>query len=190
MAHPFITCIARRVGPLSIHCRKAGGEDREDGEDEGGHGGRGWTAGKGVASRGGERLGPLRGRRRAPGGEEGARGVHESRFRLIGSAPFRHKLCARCPSCQSTIPHKDIHHVHHAQFRLYQAGIGLRHTDRTHRHPTRASRSLSPLMNLPRDNASMSDPLDPWPVQSLPTDRKSTRLNSSHSGESRMPSSA
>ena len=27
-------------------------------------------------------------------------------------------------------------------------------------------------------------------IQSVPTDRKSTRLNSSHSGESRMPSSA
>ena len=33
-------------------------------------------------------------------------------------------------------------------------------------------------------------PFDGGPVQSLSEDRKSTRLNSSHSGESRMPSSA
>ena len=29
-----------------------------------------------------------------------------------------------------------------------------------------------------------------WPTRFIPSDRKSTRLNSSHSGESRMPSSA
>ena len=44
----------------------------------------------------------------------------------------------------------------------------------------RGDASKSPWVHWPRYDAIMV----------LPTDRKSTRLNSSHSGESRMPSSA
>ena len=41
-----------------------------------------------------------------------------------------------------------------------------------------------------RTNSNLIPMLLPYKRQQLPTDRKSTRLNSSHSGESRMPSSA
>ena len=50
-------------------------------------------------------------------------------------------------------------------------------------------RTKARLVYLDHGGIRISDEFD-WTIANSPLDRKSTRLNSSHSGESRMPSSA
>ena len=55
-----------------------------------------------------------------------------------------------------------------------------------------ATQAIAPGAHVHVHNVGMGDFAKDygWGVDARPTDRKSTRLNSSHSGESRMPSSA
>ena len=56
--------------------------------------------------------------------------------------------------------------------------------------PSRSNQSIPPLPPEPGSHSEIVDPIDLLNLPPKETDRKSTRLNSSHSRASRMPSSA